>query len=474
MQITLPLIERKVKQLNLRNKKVLVVGLGKSGSSAAKFLIRRGAKVTVTDILEEDKLKEAAQGLRKQGAHLELGEHRMESFVDCELIILSPGVPKEITPLKKAQQKGIPIISEVELAYRFCKGKIIAVTGSNGKTTTVSLLGKMMQKAGYKVCVAGNIGKPFIELLNKPRTDYYVVELSSFQLETIEKFKPDISLLLNITPDHMDRYPSFSAYAEAKRRIFLNQTRDDMAILNADDPACQTIIRELKIRNFLFSRQKKLGIGIYLKEQNIVSRIEGQERIIIPIKDIKIKGVHNIENIMAAAAVGIVCEIEREKMRYVFSRFSGLEHRMEKVTTIEGVTFYNDSKATNIDAVSKALQSFDNPIILLMGGRDKGGDFTSLAPLIKEKVKLLLLIGEASGKIASSLSGIAPIMFCRTFYEAIEIGFSKANPEDVFLLSPGCTSFDMFNNFEERGEHFKREVIKFKNQRKDNAQETII
>lgn len=462
MQRTLPLLERGANTLDLKAQKILVVGLGQSGLAAAQFLLKQGAMVTVTDIQEEAKLKKAASILKQQGVRLELGEHRVPSFLESDLIILSPGVPKEITPLRKAKEKGIPILSEVELAYRFCKGNIIAVTGSNGKTTTVSLLGEMLKRAGYRVEVAGNIGKPFIDLVKIPRTHYYVIELSSFQLETIEQFRPNISILLNITPDHLDRYSSFSAYAQAKKRIFENQDKSDIAILNADDPASISIIQELNLKKILFSRKKQLENGIYIRGGRILARIKAIEKEIIPVKEIGIKGIHNLENIMAASAVGLLCDIALDQMREVFSRFKGLEHRLEKVVTIQGVTFYNDSKATNIDAVSKALQSFECPIILLMGGRDKGGDFASLRQLIKGKVKLLILIGEASGKIASSLSGVVPIRCCRTFSEAIEIGFSDAEQKDVFLLSPGCTSFDMFENFEERGNHFKQEVINFK------------
>ncbi len=462
MQIGLPLLERKATTLDLKNKKVLVVGLGRSGFSSAHFLLQHGATVTVTDIQKEKSLKESADKLRQAGVKLELGEHNINSFITSDLIILSPGVPKEITPLRRAQEMGVPVISEVELAYRFCKSKIIAVTGSNGKTTTVSLIGDMLHHAGFRAAVAGNIGNPFIDLVNRKGIDYFVVELSSFQLETIEFFKPYISVLLNVTPDHMDRYPDFNAYAEAKRRIFLNQEEEDIAILNEDDAVCRETIQELPFKKVLFSRKRELSQGVYLKNQKIVARLNSEELEIIPIKEIKIKGVHNIENIMAAIAVGLMCKADIESMRKTFSYFAGLEHRLEEVTTIQGITFYNDSKATNIDSVSKALESFNRPLILLMGGRDKGGNFASLGPLIKEKVKLLLLVGEASGKIASSLSGIVPIRCFQTYSEAIEIGFKHAKPKDIFLFSPGCTSYDMFTNFEERGNYFKKQVINFK------------
>jgi UDP-N-acetylmuramoylalanine--D-glutamate ligase len=462
MQIGLPLLERKATTVDLKNKKVLVVGMGRSGFSSAHFLLKHGATVTATDIQEEKNLMASADKLRQAGVKLECGEHKINSFITSDLIILSPGVPKEITPLRRAQEMGIPVISEIELAYRFCKSKIIAVTGSNGKTTTVSLLGDMLQHAGFKAAVAGNIGNPFIDLVDRKRIDYFVVELSSFQLETIELFRPYISVLLNVTPDHMDRYSGFNAYAEAKKRIFLNQKEGDIAILNADDIVCHEIIQELPFKKVLFSRKRELNEGIFLRNQKIVSRLNDEEQEIIPIKEINLQGVHNIENIMAAVAVGLLCNADIERLRETFRYFAGLEHRLEEVTTIQGVTFYNDSKATNIDSVSKALESFDRPLILLMGGRDKGGDFASLGSLIKEKVKLLLLVGEASGKIASSLAGIVPIRCLKTYSEAIETGFKHAKPKDIFLFSPGCTSFDMFTNFEERGKYFKKQVINLK------------
>lgn len=452
----------------MRGKKVLVVGAARSGEAAARLLLRHKAKVTITDTKPEAELESSLKLLREKGVEVETGGHRLETFLTSELIILSPGVPLTIEPLQEAKRRGIQVISEVELAYHFLKGKIIGVTGSNGKSTTATLIGEILNRGGYKAVVAGNIGNPLCGALNNNGVDYYVVELSSFQLESIITFRPHISLLLNITPDHLDRYSSFDDYIRAKKRIFENQTRDDYAILNADDPISQPLIRGLPLNKFLFSRQKKWeGRGVFLNGDLMVYQNQGEGEV-IRTEEIGIRGSHNLENALAAAVVGVLCEVEPRSIRDALRSFKGLEHRLEYVTTVKGVTFYNDSKATNIGAVYKSLESFAGNIILLLGGRDKGGDFTQLRELVREKVKLILVIGEAKEKIIASLQGTAPIIPCKTIREAVETGLYRGTARDTFLLAPGCTSFDMFTNFEERGRVFKEEVTRLK-ERERNA-----
>ena len=458
----------KIEASDLRGKKVLVVGAARSGEAAASFLLRHKARVSLTDVKPEAELEGSLSLLRKGGAKVETGGHRLETFLNSELIVLSPGVPLTIEPLQHSKRSGIPIISEVELAYHFLKGKIIGVTGSNGKSTTATLIGEVLHQGGYKAVVAGNIGNPICGVLNNDGGDYYVIELSSFQLESIVSFRPHISLLLNITPDHLDRYSSFEDYIRAKERIFENQTDDDYAILNADDPVSQPLIRGLPLNKLLFSRQKRLeNQGVFLKGDLLVYR-NREEREIIGTEEIGIQGSHNLENAMAAAAVGILCGVEPRFIRDALRSFRGLEHRLEYVTTIKGIAFYNDSKATNIGAVGKSLESFSGNIILLLGGRDKGGDFTQLRELVSERVKLILVIGEAKEKIVASLQGTVPLLPCKTIRDAVETGFSHGEPGDTFMLAPACTSFDMFANFEERGKVFKQEVTRLK-ERERNA-----
>ncbi|MDH5406098.1 MAG: UDP-N-acetylmuramoyl-L-alanine--D-glutamate ligase [Candidatus Aminicenantes bacterium] len=458
----------KIEASDLRGKKVLVVGAARSGEAAAELLLKHGAMVTLTDTKPETELESSLSPLRKEGVEVENGGHRLETFLSSELIILSPGVPLKIEPLQEAMRRGIPVISEVELAYHFLKGKVIGVTGSNGKSTTATLIGDVINRGGFRAVVAGNIGNPLCGVVTDEEVDYYVVELSSFQLETIVTFRPHISLLLNITPDHLDRYSSFEDYIKAKERIFENQTDDDYAILNADDPLSQPLIKRLSLNTFLFSRQKRLeSRAIFLKGDLMIYQ-NGEHGEIIKTDEIGIRGSHNLENAMAAAAVGILCGVEPRFIGDALRSFRGLEHRLEYVTTIKGIAFYNDSKATNIGAVYKSLESFPGNIILLLGGRDKGGDFTRLRELVRERVKLILVIGEAKEKIIASLRGAAHLLPCGDMREALETGFSRGEAGDVFLLAPGCTSFDMFANFEERGRIFKQEVNRL-HQREGNA-----
>ena len=444
--------------MNLNGKNVLVVGLAESGLGAANFLLRHGARVTVTDVKPKGELMGRIEHLAGS-VRLSLGEHRQEDFTRAELIILSPGVPTSLPQLRKASLGGIPVYSEVELAYRFLKGMVIGVTGSNGKTTTTALIGELFRKSGRECIVAGNIGPPLIgSVEGSSRQSTFVVELSSFQLETIETFRCSIAAVLNVTPDHMDRYGQFEDYVQAKERIFLNQNAQDYAVLNADSPLCLQMAEARQSRVMLFSRKKILPEGVFVQGKMVQIHWKGQQHCLMPTAQIPLKGTHNLENVLAAAAVGHVSGLDLPLMAECFRTFAGVEHRLELVGRIGGVDFYNDSKATNVDSAYQALCAFDQPLILIMGGKDKGGDFRALRPVISERVKLLVLLGAASDTIFEALGNSALTRRASDMKEAVEVAYQHAREGDVVLLSPGCASFDMFENFEHRGRVFKQLV----------------
>ena len=445
--------------LAIKDKKMLIVGLGKSGISCARFLKEQGALVTATDSKSIDDLTEEAKGLRSIGIHLEANGHRNDTFLGSYMIVMSPGVSMDIEPVKLARDKGIKIISEIELAYNFIKTPIIAITGTNGKTTTTSLIGEILRKSQKEVFVGGNIGNPLIEYTSlKKETDYIVAEISSFQLEGIVNFRPNIAVLLNLSPDHLDRYPSYQDYIKAKERIFLNQNKADVAILNADDPLISKIADSLKdVRKIYFSKKEKIDKGIYLEGDSIVSEVHSQ-KCFYSTEAFKIKGVHNMENIMAAIAAAQLCKCNNEQIKDAIDNFTGLEHRMEFVQEISRVHYYNDSKATNAGAVEKSLMSFNQPVILIAGGKDKGTGYDTLKNLVKEKVKRLILIGEAKGILFKELGSLTQTLTADTLQEAVEIAWLDSSPGDIVLLSPACSSFDMFRDYEERGKVFKASV----------------
>ena len=444
--------------MNLNGKNVLVVGLAESGLGAANFLLRHGARVTVTDVKPRGELMGRIEHLAGS-VRLSLGGHREEDFTGAELIILSPGVPTSLPQLRKASLGAIPVYSEVELAYRFLKGMVIGVTGSNGKTTTTALIGDLFRKSGRECIVAGNIGPPLIGFVEgSSQQSTFVVELSSFQLETIETFRCSVAALLNVTPDHMDRYGQFEDYVQAKERIFLNQNAQDYAVLNADSPLCLQMAETRKSRVMLFSRKKVLPEGVFVLEGKVQIHWKGQQHCLMPTAQIPLKGTHNLENVLAAAAVGHVSGLDLPLMAECFRTFAGVEHRLERVGRVGGVDFYNDSKATNVDSAYQALCAFDQPLILIMGGKDKGGDFTRLQPVISERVKLLVLLGAASDTIFEALGNSTLTRRASNMKEAVEVAYQHAREGDVVLLSPGCASFDMFENFEHRGRVFKQMV----------------
>ena len=442
--------------MELAGKKVIVVGLGLSGIAAVRFLHKRGAQVSVTDIKPEGQLTHALSQLEGLPVDLYLGGHPLERFLNADLIILSPGVPFSSEPVQAAASRGIPVAAEVELASRFLEDRIIGITGSNGKSTTTALTAFILRQARFDSLACGNIGSPLIELVETTSAERILaVELSSFQLETISSFRPHVSCLLNIMPDHMDRYPDMASYKNAKLRLFMNQRSEDHAVVTADETIGAEIRTLTRAAVTEFSREKLLRDGVCVDSGWIVRMQGGEQTRILQAAELGIRGPHNLTNALAATAMALLCGAEPEAIAEGLRKFRPLEHRLEPVAEIDGVLFVNDSKATNVGSAAVALQSFDRPLIVIMGGRDKAGDFTELAPLVARHVKLLALVGEAAPKIAAALSDCTPIELFSSMEEAVRGAWATAESGDVVLLAPGCASFDMYENFEHRGRHFK-------------------
>ncbi len=447
--------------MDLRGKKVLVVGLARTGLAAVNFLLEKGARVVVTDLKERSELAEFVDRL-KPGATLRLGEHRDGDFNSAELIVLSPGVPRDLPLLRSAAERGAAVWSEVELAYRFIEGRVLGVTGSNGKTTTTALIGEIFKAAGRPHTVAGNIGLPLISQVHHSHPDHtFIVELSSFQLEAIECFRCQVSLFLNLSADHLDRHASLEAYGEAKANIFRNQLAEDFAVVNADDPLVLKMARG-RARRVLFSRRRPLPEGICVEDGQVWARIGGDSTPVIGTRSIRLRGLHNLENVLAATAAGWLSGIDPESMAKAFREFAGVEHRLEFVASLDGVDFYNDSKATNVDAALTAIRSFRRPLLMIMGGLEKGGDFRLLEPEVRRRVRKLFLIGEAAERIEGELGRAVPSRRASSLEEAVTLAFAEAGDGEVVLLAPGCASFDMFDNYEHRGRVFKRIVSSLK------------
>jgi UDP-N-acetylmuramoylalanine--D-glutamate ligase len=442
----------------LRGKRVLVVGLARTGVATSHFCAARGAIVTATDTRTENAIGEALPQLRAAGVHLELGGHSKELFLIQDLIIPSPGVPADAPPLQAARANGITIWSEIELADRFLKGRLIGITGSNGKTTTTSLIEHILMSSGVPTILAGNIGTPLISIVEQTNDrTVTLAELSSFQLELIETFRPNISVFLNLTPDHLDRHHTFEGYGAAKARIFENQTESDSAVLNADDPAT-TKYAPSKPQMFWFSRKQRVAQGTFVRETEIIFRSDGKEETVLKIQDIPLAGAHNVENVLAAVAATRLAGAEAAAIAKGVRSFYGVEHRLEFVAEIGGVRYYNDSKATNVDATLKALDAFPGRILVILGGKDKGSDYTLLRALLREKAILALLIGAATDKIEKQIAGSVAIERAGTIERAVEIASHAARPGDIVLLAPACASFDQFENYEHRGRVFKNLV----------------
>jgi UDP-N-acetylmuramoylalanine--D-glutamate ligase len=444
--------------IDLRNKHVLVVGMARTGIATALFCAARGAAVTATDTRTEAQIGEAATQLRDAGVTLEFGGHPQSILARQDLIIPSPGVPADAPLLKAAGAKGITIWSEIELAYRFLKGRLIGITGSNGKTTTTSLIGHLLETANFPVIVAGNIGTPLISRVGRATPHSVIVaEVSSFQLELIETFRPAISVFLNLTPDHLDRHYHMDAYAAAKARIFQNQTEGDAAILNADDPAT-TSLAPGRPRLFWFSHKQRVAQGAFVRGEDLVFRQDGEEESVMKRPEIPLVGLHNLENVLASIVAAHLAGAPARAIAKGVRSFSGVEHRLEFVAEMGGVRYYNDSKATNTDATRKALEAFPGRVLIILGGKDKGSDYTVLQPSLRERAILALLIGAASEKIEKQIAGSVAIERAGTLERAVEIASEAARPGDVVLLAPACASFDQFENYEHRGRVFKELV----------------
>jgi UDP-N-acetylmuramoylalanine--D-glutamate ligase len=448
----------------LRGKRVLVVGLARTGVATALFCAARGAAVMATDARNETEVGNSIAPLRAAGVKLELGGHQETSFLEQDLIIPSPGVPADTPLLQASRAKGVTIWSEVELAGRFLNGRLIGITGSNGKTTTTSLIEHILRNAGFTTILAGNIGTPLIARVEQTSDKTITVaELSSFQLELIESFRPNISVFLNLTADHLDRHHTLEEYSRAKGRIFENQTQSDFAVLNADDPAT-TPLAPAKPRVYWFSRKQRVAQGAFVRDHDIVFRQDGEEELVLKLGDIPLAGAHNVENVLAAVAAARLAGAEAVAIAKGVRSFAGVEHRLEFTTEIGGVRYYNDSKATNVDATLKALDAFPGRILVILGGKDKGSDYTLLRKPLREKAILALLIGAAADKIEKQITGSVAIERAGTIERAVEIASHAARPGDVVLLAPACASFDQFQNYEHRGRVFKDLVHQWQRQ----------
>jgi UDP-N-acetylmuramoylalanine--D-glutamate ligase len=454
------------------SKKVLIIGAARSGIAAAKFLLNQGAVVALNDRKPIEQWSPEALALKESGVGLLPGDPPGWLLDQIELVVVSPGVPANIIPIRYAERAGAEVIGEVELAARYLKGRIVAITGSNGKTTTTSLIGELLRDAGLPgVQVGGNIGKALISMVGDSRDDgWTVVELSSFQLETIKSFRPAIATVLNVTPNHMDRYETFNDYAAAKHRIFMNQTAEDVAVLNADDETVSSWASGLRARVMWFSVRRDLGDkGVFLRGDELMSG----DRALLQVNELKLRGLHNVENVAAAFAVGIAAGASIESMAATAKRFNPVEHRLEFVAEIDEVRFYNDSKATSVDATVKALEAFASDagkVVLILGGRGKKAPYEPLASLVKSKVRKLVLIGEDAETIASELGGYGFFEMASDMEDAVARSFKSAEKGDVVLLAPACASFDMFESFEHRGKVFKSAVGELKDSSPAKAQ----
>lgn len=447
--------------MELKNKRVLVVGLGKSGIAAAMFLRDRGARVTVSDARSAQELEREIPALLEAGVMVETDGHGLLTFRGQDLIVVSPGVPYDTPELAQSRAFGIPVIGELELACRFLQGQITAVTGSNGKTTTTSLIGKIFADSGRDTLVGGNIGVPVIELVQRSSVGTMnVLEVSSFQLEAVEEFVPHIAVVLNITPDHLDRHGSFENYAAMKARITAKQTHADFLVLNAEDKPTQMVAGKTQAQVFWFSGRRPIRQGAFVHGESIVfvPREGGPTEPVMPVAEIPLKGAHNVENVLAAVCAARLGGIPAEKIREAVKSFQAVEHRLEFVAEVSGVAYYNDSKATNVDATKKALEAFPGGVHLILGGKDKESDYTELAELVRERVKTVATIGSAAEKIERQLAGVTKIVSAGTLESAVQTVSAEAMAGDVVLLAPACSSFDQFENYEHRGRRFKEIV----------------
>ena len=470
--------------MELKNKRVLVVGLGKSGLAAARFLKKRGARVTVSDARPATLIAELPT-LLDEGFMVEAGSHGLLTFRRQDLIVVSPGVPSNVPELMQVRAMGMHIIGELELGAQFLQGEVVAITGSNGKTTTTTLVGEILKAAGRTTLVGGNIGRPVTELAEESleigRRDgleagpsplaqddnsksaeaiWSVLEVSSFQLETVETFKPRIAMVLNITPDHLDRHGSFENYAAAKARITEFQTADDFLVLNAEDVKTQMVAAKTKAQIYWFSTKRQIKQGAFVHGESIffIAKEGAKPEPVMPVAEIPLAGAHNVENVLAAVCAARLAGVESGVIRAAVAAFKAVEHRLEFVREVEGVRYYNDSKATNVDATVKAVEAFEGGVWLILGGKDKNSDYATMSALLRERVKGVLTIGSAAEKIERQLAGVVKIERADTLERAVALAHEAADAGDVVLLAPACASFDQFENYEHRGRVFKELV----------------
>jgi UDP-N-acetylmuramoylalanine--D-glutamate ligase len=447
-----------------RGKRVIVVGLGRSGRAAARLLLREGAVVVGTDLKPREELAPEVEVLEKSGVSLALGGNPIEVAEDADCLIVSPGVPEGSYLLMEARRRAIPVIGEIEFAYLFLEHHpIIAVTGTNGKTTTTAMIGEIFKKGGQGVWVGGNMapGEPLSEIALKARSeDIIVAEVSTFQLESIERFRPKVGVLTNITPDHLDRHPDFASYARLKARLFENQTEEDWAVLNADDPNVVSATSGIRSRKIWFSRNQVPPDGVGLDDGTIFSNLGDEKGILLRAGELKLRGMHNVENAMAAAAAALTFGISGDVIRKALSRFQGVPHRLEEVARIQGVLYVNNSMCTNPAAGARSLEAFEEPVVLIAGGKEKGLDMTPFYEIIQQKAKAVILIGDNANKMKKDLAqrGFDATAMAVTMGEAVKLASSRASAGDVVLLSPGCASFGQFTDFMDRGEQFKAAV----------------
>jgi UDP-N-acetylmuramoylalanine--D-glutamate ligase len=449
--------------LEVAGKKVLVIGAARSGIACASFLTKRGAVVALNDRKPLAEWPAEALALKSEGVGFMAGDVPSWLLDQIELVVVSPGVPTQSIPVRYAERAGAEVVGEIELSFRFLRGRVVAITGTNGKTTTTTLIGELLREAGLSVQVGGNIGTPLISLVDSSTDEgWTVAEVSSFQLETIVDFHPTVALCLNVTPNHMDRYELLTDYAAAKHRIFRNQEAGDVAILNADDEIVASWAAGLRAHVTLFSVRRELAEGLFLRGgREIVSRTSEGERVLMMRDEMLLRGLHNVENVLAALAAGLACGSAPASMRETVRRFRPVEHRLEQVAEVDGVKFYNDSKATSVDATLKALEAFADDagkVVLILGGRGKRAPYAPLAPLVRERVRKLILIGEDAETIETELGADALTERADDMADAVRRAFAAATAGDIVLLAPACASFDMFRSFEHRGQVFKSEV----------------
>jgi UDP-N-acetylmuramoylalanine--D-glutamate ligase len=441
---------------------VVVIGLARSGIAAASFLARRGARVVAADAKGEAEVGEEARALRGKGVRLELGPHRRETLAGASMVVVSPGVPWELPELQAARAQGVPVIAEIELAFRHLQGRVAAITGTKGKSTTTAALGAMLAEAGFDARVGGNIGSPLVGLVegSSPSTTF-AVEVSSFQLEGTVRFRPHVAVWLNLSPDHLDRHPTLEAYVAAKARVFANQDEGDWAVVNADDPVVLDEARRARARKLLFrvtGEPLPEGDGAFFDAGLARLRREGREQALFRREDVVVPGAHLAGDLLVAAAAARLLDVPVEAIARAVRGFRGVEHVLEHVATLDGVDYYNDSKATNVEAARRSLEAFDRPVVVVLGGRYKGGDFADLAPALRTRGRLVLAVGEAAERVRAALEGVVPVEACASLDAAVERARTAARPGDVVLLAPACSSFDMFRDYADRGRAFKAAV----------------